>query len=375
MSRTNKKIIVDEKPEPKKPTLITNANDNSIFPKFESDRKRIQYVSNAYGDMSIAEAFARYYNKKKPKNVDEEINKVTVINVGDVYLGNVLNLEKGLITFTIPGVKEQLICQENLNLHIDGLRNYCLNHENKMYFEVREKRGDKYMVSVINAYYRIWQAQIEQFNKDLQPISVRVDNLVKGGYVCTTSIWTINDLLGLVDEDPIYTASVFVPGSQIVLNIEKDFEKWVGQTIEVIPQNFVDFRVDRRTKLVEKSLIASRKRYLESIGHKHLYAMWQKQEIAKKLNAEYTPDVLEGKVTGIINSAKKTGVFVEIVDKSITGLLPIKNASELVNYHPGDGIMVQIAEFEVQEGKQAFVTSKDGSKVYKCNCRPVFEIA
>ena len=41
--------------------------------------------------------------------------------------------------------------------------------------------------------------------------------------LCHTDIWPINELTG-----KNYTSSVFIPGSLIVLNIESDFNKWIG---------------------------------------------------------------------------------------------------------------------------------------------------
>ena len=80
----------------------------------------------------------------------------------------------------------------------------------------------------------------------------------------------------------------------------------------------------------------------------------------------------EGTVTGIINSNKKTGVFVELDGKYITGLLPLE-ASDLLNYKPGDSVIVKVAEFEVQPEKEPFVIGKN-NKVIKCHTRPVFEL-
>lgn len=355
----------------KKAKKITNKDVEGEFSKYSSDRERIIKTSNDYESMSISDAFASYYGVKKSEiDKNSSPNVVTVINLGDVYLGHVKELEKGNITFEIPGVNEELICMENLNMHLDALRNYCLTHDNTMYFEVREKKGDKYMVSIINAYYRLWEAQIKQCIENEEAITVHIDNLTKGGYNCHIPISTINELLSL----DTYTLAVFIPGSQIVLNIEKEFERWLDMDVQVIPQKLTDYYVHYREKMTEKSLICSRKRFLEMVGDHNMHNLFKKWELSKKSNAKVSFEALNGRVTGVINSAKKTGVFVEIDDKYITGMLPVENASELANYHPGDSILVKIREFEIQEGKSPFVFHRNGN-IKKRNCRPVFDLA
>ena len=95
------------------------------------------------------------------------------------------------------------------------------------------------------------------------------------------------------------------------------------------------------------------------------------KECGKNVNIENA--VYDGTVTGIINSSKKTGAFVEIEGKYITGLMPT-DSMDIFNYKPGDHVKIKIKEFEVQEGKDAFIVNKKGV-VIKCNTRPVFELA
>ena len=109
-----------------------------------------------------------------------------------------------------------------------------------------------------------------------------------------------------------------------------------------------------------------------------LYTLWNDLETKKKLAAlasksEVQSDVYDGTVTGIINSNKKTGIFVELDGMYITGLMPM-DVTDLLDYKPGDPVKVRIQEFEVQEGKDPFILNKK-NQVVKCNVRPVFEIA
>lgn len=340
---------------------------------YMSDRDRIKYFSNTakHSGLSIAETFALAYpgEVSKESKKDKLMNAVTNIEVGQLYLGEVKELDKNVLTFTIPGVKEELVCKENFNSCIDALRNYLMTHDNKLMFEVREKKPGKFIVSVTNGYFRYWMKLIENDIQKEQPISVHIDEVVKGGFMAHV---LIDPLVAITGVD--YTNSVFIPGSQIVLNIEKDFERWVGQDVDIVPQKVVDFKRDYKTGCIEKSIVGSRKRLLQLDGMQNLYDLWSKAKLAEKHeNVTYERPTLHGHVTGIINSAKKQGVFVELDDLNITGLMPM-SPDKLLDFHPGDLIDVKIKEFEVQDGKDAFVTTRKG-KVINCHTRPVFEIA
>lgn len=338
---------------------------------FYNDKDRIKFNSRAFADMSIAKAFSKTYGIQLSDDTkkDKAMNTVTNIELGQLYLGEVKNFGKDILTFVIPGVKEELVCKENFNSSIDVIRNYLMTHNNQLMFEVREKKNNTYFVSVCNGYFRYWMHQIENDIQKETPISVHIDEVVKGGFMAHVNIDPLVEITGKE-----YTNSVFIPGSQIVLNIEKDFERWVDQDVDIIPQKVVDFKRDYVTGCIEKSIVGSRKRLLQLDGYQNLYDLWLKERLAKKNdNVTYERPVLDGHVTGIINSAKKQGVFVELDGMNITGLMPI-DPSKLLDYHPGDPIQVKIKEFEVQEGKDAFKTTRKG-KVVVCNTRPVFELA
>ncbi|MBO5003833.1 MAG: hypothetical protein J6D03_00900 [Clostridia bacterium] len=352
----------------KKTKLITAADLTDVFNDFKNDKERIKYMKEAYKNMSIAKSFAVFYGEEISPEVkqDKSVNTVTVIEIGESYLGKVKEFSKNVLSFEIPGVKEELIAKENFNDCFDHVENYLLTHNNEMMFTVREKKNGKYYVSVIEAYYKAWKKEIDKGIQNEDAITVHIDKLVNGGYICKTDIWTINELTG-----KNYTNSVFIPGSHIVLNIEHDFESWVGEDVQIVPQKFVEYRRDYRTGEVDLSLVGSRKRVLQINGMVSMFNIYNRAQLGKMDNAKYTPEVFHGTVTGIINSNKKTGVFVELTNECITGLLP-KNVSELVNYRPGQDIDVYVSEFEIQEGKEPFQTNKKGTKVLKCNVRPVF---
>ena len=243
--------------------LITAADDFDILDSpFADDKERIKYISQNYRNMSIAKAFSVYYNLELDDETksNRNVNTVNVIELGKIYTGTVKEFTKNIMTFDIPGVKEEIICKEPFATCMDSIRNYLLTHDNKLMFEVRQKDHDKYYVSVINAYYKSWVNLINKAIEREDGIQVHIDELVKGGYVCHTNISTLCELTG-----KSYTSSVFIPGSHIVLNIERDFEKWIGEDILIVPQKFVEFKKDLRTGMTENSLVGSRKRVLQII--------------------------------------------------------------------------------------------------------------
>jgi ribosomal protein S1 len=353
--------------------LLTAADiyGDDDFPMFKNDSERLKYMKKAYGNMSLAKSFSIFYGLELSPEVkaNKSINTVQVIELGKTYSGIVKSFGKNGIVFEVPGVKDEIISKENFNDCADAINNYLLNHNNKLLFEVREHKDNKYIVSVISAYYNQWVNIINKAIQYEQGIKVHIDSLVKGGYICHTDITNICQLTGKT-----YTHSVFIPGSHIVLNIEHDFEKWIGQEVMIVPQKFVEFKRDLKTGLIENSLVGSRKKVLQILGMNNIHDIYQKFLLAESdERVKYEPEAYDGTVTGIINSSNKTGIFVELNDKYITGLMPM-DSMDLLDYKPGDSVRVRIKEFEVQEGKDPFVYNKKG-QLLKCNIRPVFELA
>ena len=355
-----------------KERLLTYADiyENGDFPLFKNDKERINYVNNAYRNLSLAKAMSIFYGVELSPEVKQNkaINNVIDISLGQIIQGTIKEFSKNIMSFDVPGVKEEIICKENFTSCYDNIQQYLLTHNNKLLFEVREKKDNRYYVSVIGAYYKTW---LDAINKAIQRedgIQVHIDGLVQGGYLCHTPIVPLNDVTGRN-----YTHSVFIPGSHIVLNIEHDFEKWIGQDVIIVPQKIVEFRKNFKTGETENSLVGSRKRVLQLFGMKNLFDIYQRFILGQNENVTYVPETFDGVVTGIINSQKKTGVFIEIPDKYITGMLPV-DSSDLLDYKPGDTVRVKVANFEVAEGKDPFITNKRGN-IVKSNTRIVFDIA
>lgn len=348
---------------------------------FSNEIDRLKKLSQNYKNVDIAKAFSIYYNIEYTaamKN-NKQNDIISSLEIGKVYSGTVKEIQKNGIEFNFDGAAKEfsIVCKESFANCIDNVQNYLVNHDNKLLFEVREKKNDVYYVSVINAYYKSWLAMIERYISHEEFIDVHIDELVNGGYVGTTLITPLYELTGMN-----YTSRIFIPGSHIVLNIEHDFDKWVDQDVQIVPQKFVEYKKDYKNGVVENCLVGSRKRVLQIIGNNNIYDLYNQFETAKKLaeianNTEIVSPIYQGTVTGIINSSGKTGIFVELDDKYITGLMPV-DSFDLLDYKPGDHINVCVKEFEVKKDREPFIFSKRGTndkniKIIKTNIRVVFE--
>lgn len=357
--------------------VLTNAEIrmDSSFPYFKNDIERIKYVSRKYREMNIMEAFNTYYDMKvSKKELDKKVKSINnlqieTIQLGNIYLGDVAEFKKNILTFTLPGVKEEIICKDNFNSCLDHVQNYLLQHNNQLLFLVRQKKNNKYYVSVIDAYYQSWVNNVNTCIKNFIPINVHIDELIRGGYICHLPIDTLVDLTG---KD--YTHMAFIPGSQIVLNIEHEFEKWIGHDVQIIPQNFVDYYKNFKTGETQRSLVGSRKKLLSIIGINNLKDLYYKYQLINSDVANKASDIeFDGTVTGIINSKDNRGAFIEIDDLYITGLLQIDNPIDLLDYKAGDRVHVKIDSFSTIEGQEPFITNKKG-KVIKSNTKVIFKV-
>ena len=89
---------------------------------------------------------------------------------------------------------------------------------------------------------------------------------------------------------------------------------------------------------------------------------------------------LSGKVTGVINSSKKCGVFVEIPELEITGFVEEK-PEELVNYKPHNVVKVKLVGFDeetyfdhtMQQMQHVVPYEIENGVLRKCNLKPILQ--
>lgn len=342
---------------------LDSANE---FPVFDSDKKRLSYMKQRYSKFDLVKAFSLYYNENvvaPEKKLDKSLLHPTIINIGEIVSAKVKNITSDFIEFDVPGVKETVVCNERFDTGSEQFSLYLAKHSDTLSFEVREFKRGKWIVSVMNAYYRIWKNSIERAIKREDGIHMHIERLTRGGFIASTPVWTLQELTGKE-----YTACCFIPGSQIIMSIESDFDKWVGQDVVAVPQKFGTYRKETGAP-VEDSIICSRKRCLQKIAIQNLYQMFITKKLKDNMNGSDQAMTYTAKVTGVINSNKKTGVFVEIEDLFVSGIVPV-DAEDLINYVPNQRVDVELTGFDTAEGQEPFIIKND--RIIKCQTKPVF---
>jgi ribosomal protein S1 len=95
---------------------------------------------------------------------------------------------------------------------------------------------------------------------------------------------------------------------------------------------------------------------------------------------DFETKTLKGTVTGVINSSKKCGVFVELPSLSMTGLVSV-DAAELVNYKAGSEVEVKLTGFDEEKKFNPYTKQNEHVEPYiiedgrlvRCNLKPVLE--
>jgi len=347
---------------------------NFEWPAFKNDRERIKYNTEKYKNFSIVEAFND--GLKLTLSIENEVPTPVSLKLGDEFDVKIKSISKSGVTFENLSAKELVVCKNNLNKYKNispDIYNLTLTAR------VVDVNKHQVTVDVIQPMFDSW---INRIMKDptnqydvVKPELVTVRNLQlsKNGYIGKAVIPSLSNLLG---ED--FEVDAFIPGSHIVLNIEKDFEKWNGKDVQTFVSNFIN----KPNSLTQKSLVCSRKNYLTYLGDLNkisIFDLYCKQDEQWE---SFKKTSYAGKVTGVINSSKKCGVFVEITQLNITGMVNMK-PEEIVKYNPGQEIFVRIADFEDMIyfddnlGQRTHLDPykiEDG-KLRKCILKPVLELA
>jgi hypothetical protein len=350
-----------------KETLVPGVNCGTAdfsWTDFSKESLRIKaWTMKFSGTDTIVEAFQTVYGKKECKvskdNQDDNLDF-------ELYVGKFIELQVDGITnrglkLSSPFIKEEIVNKDNLTKS-DGFSRYLTTAGNKIIGVVKSIDSRQVHIDVLDAYYKLWTKYMNAKIEDEEAVEVSDLELIRGGYLGKVKV---NHLCEVTGDD--YVNTVFIPGSQIVLNIESDFEKWVGKTVKVLPQKFTTFSTGySRT---DNCLLCSRKRLLQKLGMQSMRDLYNSYQLGTKMGS-WTSGEYEGIITGVLKTSQKCGVFVELPEYAITGMLPLQT-SELVNYKNGMPITVKIKEFEVSPGKKPFY-EKNG-KVLQSNVRVIFE--
>jgi hypothetical protein len=340
------------------------------WPEFKTEKERIRAYSKRYANVSISEAMC---------GIKEETINIPQLPVTPVVNG----IYKARITkhgnyVSVHGLsaKEQVICRNNLKRYTNM---EMTDREIDVKVVAIDKLRQTITIDVLQPLFENWINSIME-DKTIQynvkaPKVVSVSNLRlgNGGFIGKAEIQAISEFIG----EPYYV-DAFIPGSQIVLNIENDFNRWNGATVDT----FVAGYTTRPDSVNQMSLICSRKALLNFSGNLtkiELYGDYCSQ--GKKWKA-FTKSSFVGTVTGVINSSKKCGVFVELPLFNITGMINME-PERLVEFKAGDEVSVRITDFEQMLEYDPSTGNMVHQEPYKiennclksCILKPVLELA
>lgn len=342
------------------------------WPEFKSDMDRIKIYSNRYKDTSIAEAFEDVYGVKLTKNEEAELVPQTH-KVGDLIKVRINHISKNNITFDGISFKTDVVSNTNLYRY-DKFKHYL--PLDPIEVKVTDVRKDRIVVDPISPVLDGWLRPVlrdikgQRIVNEPRTIKVKDLRLTNGGFTGKAVVPSLSEFVG---EE--YTIDAFIPGSQIVLNITDNFEQFVGTTVDAFVTNYIPKPGQPKTM----SLICSRKEYLKFCGELNIIALFNDWCSDGPKWKEDTEAVREGVVTGVINSSKNCGVFVEIPDLKTTGMVRA-SADQLVNYKPHDKVKVRLTNFEENLVWNSLTGQMEHGDPYvidegvlrKCNIKPVF---
>jgi len=340
------------------------------WPEFTSETQRIKENTKRFADLSIAEAMCGI--KEEQLSVPE---LPVTPEIGGIYKARITKHGSYVSIYGLSA-KEQVICRNNFAKYTN--------------MEVTDKEVDAKVVAIdkarqiitIDILQPLFEKWINEIVKDKtvqynvkapKIVSVHDLKLSNGGFIGKAEVPVISELIG----EP-YFVDAFIPGSQIVLNIENDFEKWNGQTVDT----FVAGYTTRPGSVNQMSLICSRKALLNFSGNLTKIELYGDYCTNGKKWKTFTKSTFTGVITGVINSSKKCGVFVELPLFNITGMINVeperlvdfKTGEELnvritdfepmLEYDPTTGLLVHVAPYKIENGC-----------LKSCILKPVFELA
>ena len=350
---------------------------NYEWPEFATESKRIREYSLRDKGMTITEAFEKEYGIKT--NLSENAANVANMPPMELHVGDVVPMKIGSITkdnVTFDAVNLKQLVSTNANLYrFENFRKFIPKDPIKV--KVTQAAPDRIVVDPFTPMIEEWINPIianpnsQKVLGNPQVVEVKDLKLTNGGLVGKAVIPNISKFVG---ED--YTIGAFIPGSQIVLNIEDDFTKWEGKTVKAFVTSY------HPNSNWQLPLICSVKEYLKFEGEQNLiqiFNAWCDQnEIWNTIKLKN----YVGIVTGVICTSKKCGVFVEIPELNITGMVPTPT-DQLVNYPPKTAVNVNITSIEEEVYYDYITEQQHHSDPYtiengcleKCTIKPVLRFA
>lgn len=342
--------------------------DQFQWPEFADDKTRIKNYSNRFRNKSVIEAFQEVYGVDLTGASNKANELPREYKVGDIVKTRLANVSKDTVEFDDVNYKGTVLCSVNLYKY-HKLRGGSTEAIDAVVTDVKK---DRITLDPIKPMTEEWinntvaNPVLQNVLGDPRTIKVRNLQLTAGGF---TGKAVIPSTSGFVGEE--YTVDAFIPGSQIVLNITDDFEQFIGKDVDAFALNYIQ-------KGDGMSLICSRKAYLTFLGHEQLIEMFNRWCEDSPKWEKYSKAIHGGKVTGVINSSKKCGVFVEVPDLNITGMVKVA-PEELVNYKPGLDVAVRLSSFdeetyynkEVGQVQHVDPYVIEDGVLMKCNLKPI----
>jgi hypothetical protein len=342
--------------------------DQFEWPELADEKTRIKVYSSRFANKSVTEAFQEVYGIDLTGASEKANETPREYRVGDIISTRLDNVAKDSVTFADVNYKGTVLCSANLYKY-RKLRGGSPEAINAVVTDVKK---DRITLDPIKPMTEEWindtvaNPVLQNVLGDPRTIKVRNLQLTAGGF---TGKAVIPSTSGFVGEE--YTVDAFIPGSQIVLNITDDFEQFIGKDVDAFVLNYIQ-------KGDGMSLICSVKAYLTFLGHERLIEMFNRWCEDSPKWEKYSKAVHGGVVTGVINSSNKCGVFVEVPDLNITGMVKVA-PEELVNYKPGLDVAVRLSSFdeetfynkEVGQVQHVDPYIIEDGVLMKCNLKPI----
>lgn len=340
------------------------------WPEFKTEKERIRAYSKRYANIPISEAMCGI----KEESLDIPQIPVTPV-VNGIYKARITK-HGNYVSVHGLSAKEQVICRNNLKRYTNM---EMTDREIDVKVVSIDKLRQTITIDVLQPLFENWINSIME-DKTIQynvkaPKIVSVSNLRlgNGGFIGKAEIPAISEFIG----EPYYV-DAFIPGSQIVLNIESDFNRWNGATVDT----FVAGYTTRPDSVNQMSLICSRKALLNFSGNLTKIELYGDYCSQGKKWKSFTKSSFAGTVTGVINSSKKCGVFVELPLFNITGMINME-PERLVEFKAGDEVSVRITDFEQMLEYDPSTGNMIHQEPYKiengclksCILKPVLELA
>lgn len=311
------------------------------WPAFRTESERIKHNSLVakQQNLSITESFAQLLGINIQSNEELEVHAniiPTELHVGDELDMIIRSVSKDRVEFECVNLKQEIYSSVNLYRYQNFKRFVPQEPVRvRVVAATPQKITVNPVITMVEGFINpiITDPTCQKvLDGEMRCVTVKNLRLTRGGFLGQAVIPTVSAWVG---ED--YTVDAFIPGSQIVLNIEKDFTRWEGKTIQAFITNYIP--KTNKEGVTKMSLICSVKERLKFEGEKNILNIFKHWcEDDKEWN-EFSKKQLNGIITGVIHTSKKCGIFVEIPDYNVTGFVNA-DPSEIGKYAPQTPIQV-----------------------------------